>query len=107
MALSLAAARPEQIGRIVLMGAVGVRQDISAGLDAVWGCEPTFENLKEVTLLGQGFVKDDKLSVETLLKQRNARVASFALFVVGEGIEKKQTDFAAEVAAQAAAAAKS
>jgi len=63
--------------------------------------------LKEVTLLGQGFVKDDKLSVETLLKQRNARVASFALFVVGEGIEKKQTDFAAEVAAQAAAAAKS
>ncbi len=63
--------------------------------------------LKEVTLLGQGFVKDDKLSVEALLKQRNARVASFALFVVGEGIEKKQTDFAAEVAAQAAAAAKS
>ncbi|CUB07419.1 translation elongation factor Ts [Tepidiphilus thermophilus] len=63
--------------------------------------------LKEVTLLGQGFVKDDKLSVETLLKQRNARVASFALFVVGEGIEKKQTDFAAEVAAQAAAAVKS
>ena len=63
--------------------------------------------LKEVTLLGQGFVKDDKLSVEALLKHRNARVASFALFVVGEGIEKKQTDFAAEVAAQAAAAAKS
>lgn len=62
--------------------------------------------LKEVTLLGQGFVKDDKVSVEALLKQRNARVASFALFVVGEGIEKKQTDFAAEVAAQAAAAAK-
>jgi elongation factor Ts len=63
--------------------------------------------LKEVTLLGQGFVKDDKVSVEALLKQRNAKVASFALFVVGEGIEKKQTDFAAEVAAQAAAAAKS
>lgn len=63
--------------------------------------------LKEVTLLGQGFVKDDKVSVEALLKQRNARVASFALFLVGEGIEKKQTDFAAEVAAQAAAAAKS
>jgi elongation factor Ts len=67
----------------------------------------TQKYLKEVTLLGQGFVKDDKLSVEALLKQRNARVASFALFVVGEGIEKKQTDFAAEVAAQAAAAAKS
>ena len=63
--------------------------------------------LKEVTLLGQGFVKDDKVSVEALLKQHDAKVASFALFVVGEGIEKKQTDFAAEVAAQAAAAAKS
>ncbi len=61
--------------------------------------------LKEVTLLGQPFVKDDKLTVEQLLSQRGARVARFELYVVGEGIEKKQTDFAAEVAAQAAAAA--
>ena len=61
--------------------------------------------LKEVTLLGQVFVKDDKLTVEQLLKSRGARVASFALYVVGEGIERKQSDFAAEVAAQAAAAA--
>jgi elongation factor Ts len=61
--------------------------------------------LKEVTLLGQPFVKDDKVTVEQLLKQRGASVASFALFVVGEGIEKKVSDFAAEVAAQAAAAA--
>src|SRR5690606_9563692 len=61
--------------------------------------------LKEVTLLGQPFVKDDKLTVEQLLKQRGARVARFELYVVGEGIEKKQTDFAAEGAAQAAAAA--
>ncbi len=61
--------------------------------------------LKEVTLLGQPFVKDDKLTVEQLLKQRGARVAGFVLYVVGEGIEKKQSDFAAEVAAQAAAAA--
>lgn len=60
--------------------------------------------LKEVTLLGQPFVKDDKLVVEQLLKQRGAVVNAFCLFVVGEGIEKKQTDFAAEVAAQAAAA---
>jgi elongation factor Ts len=60
--------------------------------------------LKEVTLLGQPFVKDDKVLVEQLLKQRGATVNAFALFVVGEGIEKKQTDFAAEVAAQAAAA---
>ncbi|MCK0505795.1 translation elongation factor Ts [Aromatoleum anaerobium] len=61
--------------------------------------------LKEVTLLGQPFVKDDKLTIEALLKSRNASVASFVLYVVGEGIEKKVSDFAAEVAAQAAAAA--
>ncbi|MDO5101304.1 MAG: translation elongation factor Ts [Lautropia sp.] len=60
--------------------------------------------LKEVTLLGQPFVKDDKLTVEQLLKNRQAQVASFTLYVVGEGIEKKQDDFAAEVAAQVAAA---
>ncbi len=60
--------------------------------------------LKEVTLLGQTFVKDEKLSIEQLLKSRGATVHGFTVFVVGEGIEKKQTDFAAEVAAQAAAA---
>ncbi|MDX9699510.1 MAG: translation elongation factor Ts [Rhodocyclaceae bacterium] len=61
--------------------------------------------LKEVTLLGQPFVKDDKQTIEALLKSRSASVASFTLFIVGEGIEKKVNDFAAEVAAQAAAAA--
>jgi elongation factor Ts len=61
--------------------------------------------LKEVTLLGQPFVKDDKQTVEQLLKARGAKVHAFTLYVVGEGIEKKQSDFAAEVAAQAAAAA--
>ncbi len=60
--------------------------------------------LKEVTLLGQPFVKDDKVVVEQLLKRHGATVNAFAMFVVGEGIEKKQSDFAAEVAAQAAAA---
>ena len=60
--------------------------------------------LKEVTLLGQPFVKDDKQTVEQLLKSRGASVASFSLYLVGEGIERKQSDFAAEVAAQAAAA---
>jgi elongation factor Ts len=59
--------------------------------------------LKEVTLLGQPFVKDDKVLVEQLLKQRGASVNAFAMYIVGEGIEKKQTDFAAEVAAQVAA----
>ena len=60
--------------------------------------------LSEVTLLGQPFVKDDKLSVEKLLASKKASVGSFSLFVVGEGIEKKSTDFAAEVAEQAAQA---
>lgn len=64
--------------------------------------------LKEVTLLGQVFVKaeDGKQTIEQLLKARGASVASFTLYIVGEGIEKKVTDFAAEVAEQAAAAAK-
>jgi elongation factor Ts len=57
--------------------------------------------LKTVTLLGQPFVKDDKQTVEQLLKARGAKVNSFALYIVGEGIEKKVTDFAAEVAAAA------
>ncbi len=61
--------------------------------------------LKEVTLLGQIFVKDDKLTIEALLKSKGASVARFQLYVVGEGMEKKTSDFAAEVAEQAAAAA--
>ncbi|EKE17940.1 MAG: hypothetical protein ACD_10C00203G0003 [uncultured bacterium] len=63
--------------------------------------------LKDVTLLGQVFVKaaDGKQTIEQLLKSKNASVVGFSLFVVGEGIEKKVDDFAAEVAAQAAAAA--
>jgi len=60
--------------------------------------------LKEATLLGQPFVKDDKQTIEQLLKAKNAQVARFVLYVVGEGIEKKQGDFAAEVMAQAAQA---
>ena len=56
--------------------------------------------LKEVTLLGQPFVKDDKQTVEQLLKSKGAAVAGFVLYVVGEGIEKKKDDFAAEVMAQ-------
>jgi elongation factor Ts len=60
--------------------------------------------LKEVTLLGQPFVKDDKLTVEQLLRARSAKVHAFTLYVVGEGIEKKTADFAAEVALAAAAA---
>jgi len=62
--------------------------------------------LKEVTLLGQVFVKadDGKQTIEQLLKSRGASVTAFQMFVVGEGIEKKVEDYAAEVAAAAAAA---
>jgi elongation factor Ts len=56
--------------------------------------------LKEVTLLGQPFVKNDKQSVEQLLKSKGATVAGFVLYVVGEGIEKRKDDFVSEVMAQ-------
>ena len=60
--------------------------------------------LKEVSLFNQAFVKNDKQTVEQMLKAANTRVLAFTMYVVGEGIEKKVDDFAAEVAAQVAAA---
>jgi elongation factor Ts len=57
--------------------------------------------LSEVTLLGQPFVKDPDQSVEKYLKSKGATVSAFELYVVGEGIERKKDDFAAEVAAMA------
>jgi len=57
--------------------------------------------LGEITLLGQPFVKDDKLTVEKLLKGADARVTRYARLEVGAGIEKKQDDFVAEVMNQA------
>jgi elongation factor Ts len=60
--------------------------------------------LKEVSLLNQPFVKNDKQTVEQMLKAANTTIKGFTLYVVGEGIEKKADDFAAEVAAQVAAA---
>jgi len=57
--------------------------------------------LGEKTLVGQPFIKDDKQTVEKMLAAKKAKVHAFAFFVVGEGIEKKSTDFAAEVMAQA------
>ncbi|HSO45681.1 MAG TPA: translation elongation factor Ts [Rhodoferax sp.] len=60
--------------------------------------------LKEVSLLNQTFVKNDKQTVEQMLKDTATTVKAFTLYVVGEGIEKKVDDFAAEVAAQVAAA---
>ncbi len=60
--------------------------------------------LKEVALMNQAFVKNDKQTVEQMLKAAATTVKGFTLYVVGEGIEKKVGDFAAEVAAQVAAA---
>ena len=60
--------------------------------------------LKEVSLFNQSFVKNDKQTVEQMLKAANTNVKAFTMYVVGEGIEKKVDDFAAEVAAQVAAA---
>ena len=60
--------------------------------------------LKEVSLFNQSFVKNDKQTVEQMLKAAGTNVKDFTLYVVGEGIEKKVDDFAAEVAAQVAAA---
>jgi len=55
--------------------------------------------LAENTLMGQPFVKDDKQTVEKMLKAQNTKLVGYRLVVVGEGIEKKVNDFAAEVAA--------
>jgi len=60
--------------------------------------------LKEVSLVNQAFVKNDKQTVGDMLKANQTEVKNFVMYIVGEGIEKKQADFAAEVAAQVAAA---
>ena len=57
--------------------------------------------LGEISLMGQPFVKDDKQTVEKMLAQKKAKLNGYAFLVVGEGIEKKATDFAAEVMATA------
>ena len=60
--------------------------------------------LKEVSLMDQAFVKNDKQTIAQMLKENATTVSAFTMFIVGEGIEKKVDDFAAEVAAQVAAA---
>ena len=57
--------------------------------------------LGEITLMGQPFVKDDKQTVEKMLAAKKAKLHAYAFFVVGEGLEKRADDFAAEVMAQA------
>lgn len=60
--------------------------------------------LKEVSLMDQPFVKNDKQTIAAMLKEAATTVSAFTMYIVGEGIEKKVDDFAAEVAAQVAAA---
>jgi elongation factor Ts len=117
LAMHVAAAKPVALSRDqVPEELVRKERDIAAAKAAESGkpaniVEKMIEGsvqkfLKEVTLLGQPFVKDDKQTIESLLKSKGAAVNRFVLFVVGEGIEKKSSDFAAEVMAQAGMAKK-
>jgi len=112
LAMHIAAAKPVALSKDeVSADVIKKERDIAAAKAAESGkpaniVEKMVEGsvqkfLKEVTLLGQIYVKNDKLTIEALLKSKAASVSSFVLFVVGEGIEKKVTDFAAEVKAQA------
>jgi len=112
LAMHIAAAKPVALSREeVPAEAIKKERDVAVAKAAESGkpaniVEKMVEGsvqkfLKEVTLLGQPYVKDDKLTIEALLKTKGASVARFVLYVVGEGIEKKTIDFAAEVKAQA------
>jgi elongation factor Ts len=115
LAMHIAASKPLAISKAeVPADLVSRERDIAAAKAAESGkpqaiVEKMVEGsvqkyLKEVTLLGQPFVKDDKLTVEALLKAKQTTVSQFALYVVGEGLKKRSTDFAAEVMAQAGVA---
>jgi elongation factor Ts len=115
IAMHIAASKPVALSREAVPAAlVQKERDIAAAKAAESGkpanivekmVEGTVQKfLKEVTLLGQPFVKNDKQTIEQLLKSAGASVTGFVLYVVGEGIEKKKDDFAAEVMAQVAQA---
>jgi len=115
LAMHIAWAKPVALSKAeVPADAVKRERDIAAAIAAESGkpaniVEKMIEGgvqkfLSKVTLLGQAFVKNDKQSVEAMLKSQGASVARFVLYVVGEGIEKKASDFAAEVMAQVSAA---
>jgi elongation factor Ts len=112
LAMHIAASKPVALSRDQVPAAlIQKERDIAAAKAAESGkpaniVEKMVEGsvqkfLKEVTLLGQPFVKDDKQTIDSLLKSKGASVTRFVLYVVGEGIEKKSADFAAEVMAQA------
>lgn len=111
LAMHIAASRPMALSRDGVPAAIVRKErDIALAKAAESGkpaniAEKMVEGsvqkfLKEATLLGQPFVKNDKQTVEQLLKSNGASVAGFTLYVVGEGIDKKKDDFAAEVMAQ-------
>ncbi|HYM48623.1 MAG TPA: translation elongation factor Ts, partial [Burkholderiaceae bacterium] len=110
LAMHVAASRPEFVSKeqvsadaIAKEKAIFIEQAQSSGKPAniiekmVEGRINKYVN--EITLLGQPFVKDPETTVDKLVKGANAKVARFARFEVGEGIEKKAADFAAEVMA--------
>ncbi len=98
---SVAAAKAEEANReLVAAGKPAQSAEITA--KRIDGAVQKY--LKEVSLFNQPFVKNDKQTVEQMLKAAGTTVKGFTLYVVGEGIEKKVDDFAAEVAAQVAAA---
>ena len=111
LAMHIAAAKPLALSREQVSSAVVQKErDIAAAKAAEAGKPPNIVEkmvdgavqkfLKEVTLLGQPFVKNDKQTIADLLEAKGASVADFTLYVVGEGIEKKKDDFAADVMAQ-------
>jgi len=111
IAMHIAASRPECVSREqVSAELIAKEKEIFIAQAAESGKPPEIiekmvsgrinKYLAEITLLGQPFVKDPETTVEKLLKQANAKVAAFTRYEVGEGIEKKSGDFAAEVMAQ-------
>ncbi|MGZ5093304.1 MAG: translation elongation factor Ts [Burkholderiales bacterium] len=111
IAMHIAASKPLALSRDeVSPQAVQKERDIAAAKAAESGKPANIVDkmvegavskfLKDVTLLGQPFVKNDKQTIADLLKSNGASVAAFSLYVVGEGIEKRKDDFAAEVMAQ-------
>jgi elongation factor Ts len=111
IAMHIAATKPKALdasgvdaGLIEAERRVAIEKAKEAGKEAMADkiAEGTVQKfLKEVTLLSQPFVKDDKMTIEQLLKSKGASVASFNMYLVGEGIEKAVVDYAAEVAAAA------
>jgi len=115
LAMHVAFAKPQYTSKVDVPADVVARErDIAAARAKDSGKPPEIvarmvegavnKYLGEVTLLGQPFVKDDKQTVEKLLAAKKAKLHGYRFLVVGEGIEKKSSDFAAEVMATAGAA---